>query len=135
MVETLVKRVVNNMLRPSAIDQIRASIEIGLQILVEQGNISAYSGLGVSYTKHKPLRYVGNLPQGAKPGDPLIGQVNFLDGSSKPEYRGVILSADGDGNGIVFAKPEHPGEVRVQCKVKANFPMDYISVEVVHGTE
>lgn len=134
-VQKLIRRAIDNCNVPIQMKHLQQSIVVGLTTLVSMGDISSFSGLEVSYTKHQLLRHVDDLPPEAKPGDAVVGQVSFLDGSSKPEYRGIVLSVHGNGEGFIFAKPEFTGEVRVRCNVRATGPLDYVAIEVVHATD
>jgi hypothetical protein len=137
-VQDVVKKQLRDLLKgiiSSNVDatSINAAIQNRLGQLVNQDVISNFVLDSVEVGPHKPFREVDCLPVTALPGDPLTVNVVQPDGSVKEEYRGIIISADGQGNGIIFSKPGESGEegqVRVSCKVKPKFPLEYITIKL-----
>jgi hypothetical protein len=74
---------------------------------------------------------------GCETGDPIIRRYNIGDGIQREEFQGIVVSSDGDGNGVVFAPPTEPntGEVRVSVRVQPNFPLEYIELHLEHGAK
>lgn len=87
----------------------------------------------VEVTPHKPFREVDCLPLTAKPGDPLIVDHVDENGDLFEIYRGIIISTDGEGNGIVFSQPagvDKEGQVLVRCSIRPTATIDSIAMQI-----
>lgn len=105
----------------------------GLHALVHQNIIRDFNVDSVEVTAHKPFREVDCLPITAKPGDPLIVDHVNEEGDLVEVHRGVIISADGEGKGIIFSQPcglDKEGQVLVRCSIRPTAVLESIVIEV-----
>lgn len=108
-------------------------IRTGLEVLLRQNVINSYNLDQIEVTPHKPFREVNYLPITAKPGDPLIVEHINDEGFSVEMYRGIIISTDGRGHGVVFSQPtdvDKEGQVSVRCSIRPTAAIDSIVIEV-----
>lgn len=108
-------------------------IQAGLMNMQRQDVIKDFKVDSVEVTPHKPFREVDYLPITALPGDPLYVNRADENGELVEEYRGVIISADGKGNGIVLSHPAklaEEGQVLVRCSIRPMASIETIIIEV-----
>ena len=133
-VKRALKRTMYNMLRPVNLQRLEAALHGTLKTLESQGVLLGFNNLEVTAVTPKPLQEVDCLPITAQPGDALVKNVAAPDGSEAEEYRGLIVSVDGQGNGIVLQRPTADSltEVIVKVSVRSPRPVESIAIEVSH---
>lgn len=120
IVDELKKRlnyVLDNLIITS-VNSIEQRAYVGIRGALEQflkvGDLADYTVDSVIFEpNNKPLRQVDGLPLTAQPGDALI--------TPEDEYRGIIISHDGVGNGVILQPPntgEVTGKLNIQVQVK-----------------
>jgi len=95
-----------------------------LNNLKHSGAVSNWSIKNVWVQNPGPLRQVGDMASNALPGDVVYDE----DGS----FRGMIVSHDGEGNGVVFdsrVSPLEPPVITISLNVQPTFPINWISMD------
>lgn len=107
------------------IQRMSSLVQATLHGLRNQDVINDFVVEDVNFLRHdKPFQEVECLPITARPGDPLIVE---------DVYRGIIISTDGAGKGVIFTTPRNDkdeGEFYAKVKVRASVPLEYISIDV-----
>lgn len=126
-----IKKNINNIIfshsKPAATrDQLARNIQACLHSYVNNGNLHAFL-VEVDLHASKLIKEVNVMPATSLPGDPLITEA----GTENESYAGIVLSNDGDGNGVIFQnKPS--SEFHVTCWLQASPIVDYIVLNIVH---
>src|SRR5579864_1325830 len=108
--------------------QVQHALVTMMQRMMLNGQLGAYQISKVEVDGHKPFYEVTALPDHLAPGDPYI----VINDAGEEEYQGIILACDGKGWGLILSeRVEATGAVKVTCTVKPNFPLEYISIQVV----
>ena len=110
-------------------------LELDLQTMFNafehQGTIRSFTFDRVEFVEGKPLREVDCLPITTCPGDSFIAEGYNDDGSKRDEFRGIVISTDGEGGGTILTPPDAcGGEIIVRCRFQPFFPVEFISLEV-----
>ena len=110
-------------------------IEIALQEMFhtfeDQRTIRAFTFEPIEFVEGKPLREVDYLPITTCPGDLFIAEGYNADDSKHDEFRGIVISTDGEGHGTVLTPAGACGNVLiVRCRFQPFFPAEFISLEV-----
>lgn len=113
--------------------RVQSMVHAGLNVLQVQDVIRDFKVDSVEIVPHKPFREVDCLPITAKPGDPLIVDHVDENGDLVEVYRGIVISTNGEGNGIVFSRPcdlDKEGQIMVRCSVRPTAVVESIVIEI-----
>lgn len=120
-IQHVVQQVICNGSKQDALN-IKHAVSATLQHLQTQRAIHAYQVEVDQPPPEGAIRNVDCLPITATPGDPLIDN----DG----KYRGIIVSTDGEGNGVVMGEPRPNDSLVCRCKVQPLAALEYVMLEV-----
>lgn len=116
-------------------ERIKAILERRLHDFVVRGVIMQ-SSLEVDIVSDQRIKHVNYLPVTAVPGDALIRTEHASEGRdvARETYKGIIISSDGAGNGILFQNMNMNTmlEVHVRCCIMLRTTPEYVLIEIRH---